>query len=401
MQLRRKFKFMKKTLLGLLIVLFISCQSKNDEKKTAVVPKPASEVEVKQNNDNLIYKIEEDLIVIGGDTLKIETPFIYSFEGIFDNDKKIQIHISNKLTEEFGGYWKSGSLYIDGENQIFGFGLIKNNNDSFYTGEVYYDRSNSDKTICKLKLYNLSTEEMFIECTYNKKTYKIYPSKKFPSYKCFDKIDYTLFDTREAYKKGNARDYTRSRDYIFFGELLSGDKSYDALSSNLKYLNIDSVSIKKHKKWKHNFNVKKAVSDEDRYVSESLYTISPIFIDSNIYVVSSYWYNYMGGAHGLYRTSYYNYEVSTGEKIKIAQILNIKDEKFIEFYENRIRSDYGDAVQSKISLANTFYILPTGITFSYAPYELVGFAGGEPEIFFSYEELKPYILKNTVLDKYN
>lgn len=394
--------FMKKYLFVLLILLFISCQSKNEEKKELIVKNPIAKVEIEEKNDSLIYKIADNTIVIGGDTLKIEAPFIYSFDGTLDNNKKIQIHISNRLTEEYGGYWKSGRLYIDGEDQIFGFGLIKNGKEDFYTGEASsYDENNNGKTICKLKLYNLFTDEMFIECIYNKKAYKIYPSKKFPSYKCFDKIDYTLFDTRVAYKKGQGRDYTPSRDYTFLGEILSNDKSFEALSSNVKYLSSDSLSIKSHDKWKHNFDSKKAVKDEDNYASESLFISSPIFIDSNIYVVYHYWYNYMGGAHGLYRSSYDNYEVSTGRKIEIEQILNTKNENFIDFYENRIRSEYGDGLSDKIEMANTFYVLPTGITFSYAPYELVGFAGGEPEIFFSYEELKPYILKNTILDNYN
>ncbi|MBS7231146.1 hypothetical protein KHA90_08920 [Flavobacterium psychroterrae] len=393
---------MKKYLFVLLILLFISCQSKNEEKKELIPKNPITKVVIEEKNDSLIYKIKDNTIVIGGDTLKIEAPFIYSFDGTLDNNKKIQIHISNRLTEEYGGYWKSGRLYIDGEDQIFGFGLVKNGKEDFYTGKASsYDENNNGKTICKLKLYNLFTDEMFVECIYNKKVYKIYPSKKFPSYKCFDKIDYTLFDTREAYKKGQGRDYTPSRNYTFLGEILSNDKSFEALSSNLKYLSSDSLSIKNHDKWKHNFDSKKAVKDEDNYASESLFISSPIFIDSNIYVVYHYWYNYMGGAHGLYRTSYDNYEVSTGRKIEIEQILNTKNENFIDFYENKIRSEYGDGLSDKIEMANTFYVLPTGITFSYAPYELVGFAGGEPEIFFSYEELKPYILKNTILDNYN
>lgn len=393
--------FMKKYLFVLLILLFISCQSKNEEKKELIPKNPITKVEIEKNNDSLIYKIDENTVVIGGDTLKIEAPFIYSFDGTLDDNKKIQIHISNALTEEYGGYWKSGRLYIDGEDQIFGFGLVKKEKEDFYTGEVSSDENDNGKTTCKLKLYNLFTDKMFIECIYNKKAYKIYPSKKFPSYKCFDKIDYKLFDTREAYKKEQGRDYTPSRDYTLLGEILSNDKNFEALSSNVKYLSSDSISIKNHDKWKHNFDSKKAVKDEDNYASESLFVSWPIFIDSNIYVVYHYWYNYMGGAHGLYRTSYDNYEVSTGRKIEIEHLLNTKNQNFIDFYENRIKSEYGDGLSDKIEMANTFYILPTGITFSYAPYELVGFAGGEPEIFFSYEELKPYILKNTILDNYN
>jgi len=394
---------MRKTILGLLlIVLFISCQSKSDEKKALVVPKPVSEIKIEKNSDSLIYKINENTIVVNQDTLKLESPFIYSFEGIIKDNKKIQLHLSNKLSTEYGGYAKTAAVYIEGENDILYCYFDKEKKQDYFTASIYdYDHDN--KIIGKLKLYNLSTDEMYIEYILDKKSYKVYPGKTFPAYKCYDQIDYTLFDSREAFKKEEGmREFTPSRDYNFFAEIISNDPGFSILETKLKYLSTDSSSIKNYKNWKHNFNVEKSKKEEEYYSSENLTVVSPVFIDSNIYVVSDYSYSYMGGAHGIMRTAYDNYDVKTGKIIHIKQIINTADKDFIAFYENKIKSEYEDGILAdKVPMTDNFYILPTGITFSYAPYELLGFAAGEPHVFFSYEELKPFILENTILNQYN
>lgn len=392
---------MRKNILFLLITAFISCQSKNDEKKSLVVSKPANEIKIEKNNDSLIYRINENTIVINQDTLKLENPFIYSFEGTINDSKKIQLHLSNQLSTEYGGYSKTASVYIEGENDILYYYFDMDKKQDYYIAKIYAD--DSDKIIGKLKLHHLSTEEMYIEYILDNKSYKIYPSKTFPAYRCYDKIDYTLLDSRDAFKKEEAmRMFTPSRDYIFFAEILSNNTGFDILEKKIKYLNSDSVSIKSYKNWKHNFSLEKSKNEEENFGSENLNVSSPVFIDVNIYVVSDFSYSYMGGAHGMMSTSYNNYDLATGKNIIIEQIINTADKDFIAFYENRIKSDYGDGILSdKIPMTNNFYILPTGITFSYTPYELLGFAAGEPHVFFSYEELKPFILKNTILDKYN
>ncbi|MBF4491732.1 hypothetical protein IR010_04200 [Flavobacterium sp. MR2016-29] len=394
---------MRKTILGLLIMmLVISCQSKNDEKKSIVTTKPVNEIKIEKNNDSLIYKINENTVVIAEDTLKLESPFIYSFEGSIKDGKKIQLHLSNQLSSEYGGYVKSASLYIEGSNDILYCYFEKEKKQDYYTATIYdYDHDN--KVISKLKLYNPSTEGMYIEYILDKKSYKIYPSKAFPAYKCYDEIDYTLFDSREAFKKDEAmREFTPSRDYNFFAEIISNDVNFDILETKLKYLYTDSLSINNYKKWKHNFSVEKSKKEEENYSSETLSVVSPVFIDANIYVVSDFSYSYMGGAHGMMHTEYDNYDLTTGKTIDIEKLINLSDDKFISFYEDKVRSEYADGLLSnEVPITHNFYILPTGITFSYAPYELVGFAGGEPKIFFSYEELKPFILKNTILDQYN
>ena len=391
---------MKKYFLILLVLMLVSCQSKNDEKKSVVNVKPISEVKIATNKDSLIYKINKNTVVINQDTLEIESPFIYSFEGTINGNKKIQLHLTNQLSTEYGGYGKTGSLYVEGGENLLYFYFDKDKKQDYYTAGIEeFDGSRP----LKLKLYNLSTEEMYIELTLDKKNYKIYPSKKFPSYKSFDIIDYTLFDSRATFKKEEAmREFTPSRDYNFLAEIISDDVDFNVLKEKLKYLYTDSLNTKNYKSWKHSFKVEKSKGEEDGYSSESLSVVAPVFMDSNVYVVSDFSYSYMGGAHGMLRTGYTNYDLKTGKNIAIEQLLNFSDQKFISFYEEKIRNEYSDGILSnEVPITHNYYILPTGITFSYAPYELLGFAAGEPRIFFSYEELKPYILKNTILDKYN
>lgn len=392
---------MKKSLLLLLITIIISCQSKNEEKKSLVVAKPLNEIKIEKSKDSLIYKLNENTIVINGDTLQLESPFIYSFEGKINGNKKIQLHLSNQLSSEYGGYSKTASVYIEGENDIFYCYFDKDKKENYYIAKIY--DNDSDKIIGTLKLHNLSTEEMYIEYLLDKKNYKINPSKTFPAYRCYDEIDYTLFDSRDAFKNDEAmRKFTPSRDYSFFAEIVSNNAGFDILETKLKYLNSDSLSIKNYKNWKHNFSLEKSKNEEENYSSENLNVVSPVFIDANIYVVSDFSYSYMGGAHGMMRTAYANYDVATGKSVTIEQIVNTADKDFIAFYKNRIKSDYGDGILAdEIPMTDNFYLLPTGITFSYTPYELLGFAAGEPHVFFSYEELKPFILKNKILDKYN
>jgi hypothetical protein len=108
----------------------------------------------------------------------------------------------------------------------------------------------------------------------------------------------------------------------------------------------------------------------------------------------------MGGAHGVFTTDYNNYDVKTGKIIQLNDILNIDDD-FIDFYNEQIKATYKDGLLSdNIPMSDKFYILPTDITFSYAPYELLGFAAGEPHIFFSFRELSSFIKNNSIIQNY-
>jgi hypothetical protein len=397
---------MKKILFLLILIFIISCKSdsKEEKVKTVIKPKPIEKVKIITSEKNLIYNLDNNTIVVAGDTVRIESPFIYSFDGIIEN-KKIQIHLSNNLTGEFGGYEKTASVYIDGEEEIFGcyFKKNKNNKEEIADVTTYYSMNNDNTTICKLKLYNVSKPNMFIDCEYKEKTYKINPSTIFLNYKCFDEINYTLSDCKKQFKKKESmREYVPHRNYSFIAEIFSNDEKFNKIESELKYLFIDSLDIKNHKKWKHQFQENISKDEEDCYTSETISTIVPAFIDDNIFVTSSYSYNYMGGAHGMMVTNYENYDLETGKIIELNEILNFSSNEFKVFYENKVKETYADGMlnENVIPMSDKFFILPTGIVFSYAPYELMGFAAGEPHIFMSYKDLEPFITNNSILDKY-
>ena len=311
---------MRKIFFLLMTFFLISCKSDTKEEKAKVVlkPQPLEKIKISTKEKKLIYDLDANTIVVDGDTVRIESPFIYSFDGLIEN-KKIQVHLSNKLTSEFGGYFKSASVYIDGENEIFGCYFEKNKLNNYKIASVtsYYSSENSENEVCKLKIFNLSQQNMYLDCTYNGKVYKLNPSMTFPSYKCFDEINYTLFDCRKKFKNQANREFVPNRNYIFFAEIISNDEKYDNIESELKYLFVDSLDLKNHKKWKHQFQESKSASEEDCYTSETILTVAPIFIDENIFVTSSYSYNYMGGAHGMMVTNYENYDVVSGKIIEL------------------------------------------------------------------------------------
>ncbi len=397
---------MKKIFFLLITIFLLSCKSENKEEKAKIIlkPQPLEKIKISTKEKKLIYNLDANTIVVNGDTVRIESPFIYSFDGLIEN-KKIQVHLSNNLVSEFGGYFKSASVYIDGENEIFScfFDKDKNSKDKIASVTTYYSMNNDDITICKLKIFNLSKSNMYLECEYNSKIYKINPSTTFPSYKCFDEINYTLFDCRKKFKEEANREFVPNRNYSFLAEIISNDEKYNKLESELKYLFGDSLDVKNHSKWKHQFQENNSKDEEDCYTSETISTVIPVFIDENIFVTSNYSYNYMGGAHGMMVTNYENYDLESGKIIELNEILNFSSSEFKTFYENKLKEAYADGMlnETEIPMSNKFFILPTGIVFSYAPYELLGFAAGEPHIFFSYIDLKPFITNNSILDKYS
>jgi hypothetical protein len=396
---------MKKIFFLLMTIFLISCKSDTKEEKTKIVlkPQPLEKIKISSKEKKLIYDLDANTIVVDGDTVRIESPFIYSFDGLIEN-KKIQVHLSNNLTSEFGGYYKSASVYIEGENEIFNcfFDKDKNFNDKIASVTTYYSMNNDDRTICKLKIFNLSKSNMYLECEYNSKIYKLNSSTIFPSYKCFDEINYTLFDCRKKFKEEANREFVPNRNYSFLAEIISNDEKYDKIESELKYLFVDSLDVKNHSKWKHQFQVENPKSEEDSYSTENLNNISPVFIDENIFVTSTYSYNYMGGAHGMMVTNYENYDIESGKKIELNEILNFSSNEFKIFYEKKVKETYYDGMlnENEIPMSDKFFILPTGIVFSYAPYELMGFAAGEPHIFINYKDLEPFIANNSILDNY-
>ena len=397
---------MKKILVLLFLILIVSCknESKETNNKTISKPKAIDKIKIVSPEKNLIYSLDNNTIVVNNDTIQVENPRIYSFDGLIEN-KKIQVHLSNSLENEFGDYQKTANVYIDGQDDVFSCYFSKNKNSKIDEATVssYYAMRENDEVVCKLQLFNYATASMYVNCKYNGKIYKLNLSTTLPTYKCFDEIDYSLYDCKKQNRENaDVREYVAHRDYNFLAEIVSNDEKYDKIESELKYLATDSVSVVNHEKWKHSFQVEKSKNDDDCYVSENSAIASPVFIDENVFVMSTYSYNYMGGAHGIMVTNYENYSVESGKIINLNDVLNFSSNEFKVFYENKIKESFAEGLmnENEIPMSDKFFILPTGIVFSYAPYELMGFAAGEPHLFISYKDLTPFIANDSVLESY-
>ena len=397
---------MKKILVLLFLILIVSCknESKETNNKTISKPKAIDKIKIVSPEKNLIYSLDNNTIVVNNDTIQVENPRIYSFDGLIEN-KKTQVHLLNSLETEFGDYQKIANVYIDGQDDVLTCYFKKNKNNKIEEATVssYYSLRDNDEVVCKLQLFNYTNANMYLNCNYNGKIYKLNLSTTLPSYKCFDEISYSLYDCKKQNRENaDVREYVPNRSYNFLAEIVSIDAKYDKIESELKFLTTDSVSVLNHVKWKHSFQVEKSKSDDDCYVSENSAIASPIFIDENVFVMSTYSYNYMGGAHGIMVTNYENYSVESGKIINLNDILNFSSNEFKAFYENKIKESFAEGLMNEndIPMSDKFFILPTGIVFSYAPYELMGFAAGEPHLFINYKDLTPFIANDSVLESY-
>lgn len=121
-------------------------------------------------------------------------------------------------------------------------------------------------------------------------------------------------------------------------------------------------------------------------------------------------FTYTGGAHGIYGTSYENYDRNTGDLIQLTDLFAPNFEKqLIATGEKYFRQSM--AIPAAASFDQTDYTFPNnqfylpknfgltqeGITFLYSIYEIAPYAKGEQEFTIPYGELKDLLKKGSVL----
>lgn len=130
--------------------------------------------------------------------------------------------------------------------------------------------------------------------------------------------------------------------------------------------------------------------------------------DDKIYVYGVNNYVYMGGAHGLMTSSFYNYDLTTGNVINQDDLFTQEGLKGLPLLmKNNIISS-SEQINSidelgeyywvdDIAPNNNFYINTDGITFVFNPYEIAPYVVGRTEATFTFEELKPFLKENIII----
>jgi len=116
-------------------------------------------------------------------------------------------------------------------------------------------------------------------------------------------------------------------------------------------------------------------------------------------------HSYTGGAHGNSEITYISLNTTTGEKIRLSDIVT-DEKKLVEIAEKKFRAlkklTADDDLKksgfwfegNKFSLNDNFYLTDKGLAFYYNQYEITSYAAGPTELVLTFEELEAIIVRN-------
>ncbi len=129
-------------------------------------------------------------------------------------------------------------------------------------------------------------------------------------------------------------------------------------------------------------------------------TYSINYFDKNILSLRSKGYFYAGGAHGMPYFTNYVFDLRTGKKLSLENIIiDVENKDLVALLQKKLleytsgENYYWDF--EKIRLADNFRIENNSIVFEYGSYEIAAYALGHPRAIFTFEELMPFVPKDS------
>ncbi len=334
-----------------------------------------------------IIKISESAYITPNDTIVLEKPFFKTFEGEIDG-RKVQAYVSQSMMSEYHRYEVAGGIYIEGDSSFTYIGLEQVAPGKWRTPQNEWAQEQPYQ-------YEFSLQGPLIVI---KDEYRYPLQAGEVQYQAYD-----VFNYRMNYCYFDGTFYKPHWEYDFQAVPVQYPEKYASFFQQNPLSQIEKIYYSPdYQKWKHNIelDINEGSDDgDDCYTTFSQGFLTPYYLDSCFYVVSHFHHIYMGGAHGLPGTTYFNFDVKTGKLLHLEDILQVDDDQFTAFYMERLKQTFqaenGEIpfLQEPQGASENFSLLPTGITFSYYPYELMGFAAGEPSLFLSWDELTPYLIK--------
>lgn len=144
--------------------------------------------------------------------------------------------------------------------------------------------------------------------------------------------------------------------------------------------------------------------EEDDYEFLTLDVTSSIVTnDDNILSILVSEDFYAGGPHPTSSGRYLNFDLATGQRLILDDILvkgyeerlnRIGERIFWENAPEEFSPEDWDFEQGQLEMTKNFAILPHGLLFSYQSYELGAYVMGAPQVFIPYKEIKGLIAPN-------
>ena len=129
------------------------------------------------------------------------------------------------------------------------------------------------------------------------------------------------------------------------------------------------------------------LQDDFPFTYETEKKVGIYYTNDNFNVFENFFYNYNGGAHGMYSLVYETFY--RGKKITLDEIL-VKNEKLrLKIWDKVKENAYIE--ENEFEITENFKLNPYGITFVYAPYEIAPYSFGSPKAFFTFDEISEFL----------
>ncbi len=227
-----------------------------------------------------------------------------------------------------------------------------------------------------------------------------------------DSVTYDLKVLSEEYCANNGRDTlcaTADAQLIEFKEGMNSGAT-EKMQQHLRgMVSNDTVTIEQTMQ---NFlrKIDEFVDEEDEYlpsgfamdIKQKIRTNTPLLVNGE-----QFYYQYSGGAHGVYYTEYFNFDAQTGEHLEwqnqfndTLQVMTAAEKELLsKFAAGTKLSERYDFADDKFYLPGNFMLQPDSIAFLYTVYEIGPYVMGETEIKLPYSALKDNVKAGSVLKK--
>lgn len=123
--------------------------------------------------------------------------------------------------------------------------------------------------------------------------------------------------------------------------------------------------------------------------------------DDRFLSISRNFYSYMGGAHGIYGSGGYNYDVKTGKELQLNEVITdipalqkhviekLKEEYSdvgLEELDVSLEESVAEYLTGEKDQACSWFITPRGVRITFGVYQLASYAAGEQTVLISYDE---------------
>lgn len=127
------------------------------------------------------------------------------------------------------------------------------------------------------------------------------------------------------------------------------------------------------------------------------------FVNDRILSYGIYNYIYSGGAHGYGKTTHLIFDLKTGKKLSEEDIFEGDYENFItKIIWEKLAAEYELPLDvycaEEVKPNHNFSVTEKGVCYCFNSYEIAAYSYGNFYIFISYEELKPVLKKESVIE---